>query len=1048
MKELNQEQHIQLLQFMSLMQTCKTEEELQALKEQYFNIPRYEFLQDYISEKSENQSLSSYKTSLIYEMDKYQHDYKIVYGENFPAYKKETMPNNKADYTVIHLLNEISECDDIEAYRKLMEEKNRFYRVKIEALSHEFTGIYFSNENELPTNIILNSSESNFNARRQLVEAGYSPFTLPSVEDVRENGFEWLHEEISHFKETLNPNFIEQKTQRNQEPEFNEQEYEEAYDDFIEQMDANGGMSSMAAEADYNASYENYEDVDEVQHQMDIDNGLIDENGNEILYDGPENETEEDFEKYIHSEEFISKFGDWEKANRLEKLKESESLTIDNQIIIHGNNVTNEINDLRQNPSSENLKILTKYVNELGKEMVQNLRFEQNLTKYENPKFIVSNDNKSYSFNFSGIKETSRHNIFQKGHIEGIANIPEIIEASFYIGTEKNEDNRKPELSKFHYYGLGIKLDNEDFTAKVVFTENKQGEVYYDQSLSNIEKGRLIDIIQMDKMPENLSPLITQRESEQEEVLNPLISQENLKNNPETVLPHIQGRDSSEVFSKSNNQPPLMRGEKSNPPKYYDKRLMNICQVPQMPYLEKNIITGKWQPTKEAVEAVKNGTLFIEKHGQKYVMNDSVDVNKIQNIGTTEKKENSLNTADTNQKVENVISNELNLENNIIPVENNEIEQKSEPQNETQNYENNNSNVSSPKPRNAKELHQFFINNPYTSGTPVPTIAMRNEQTGHSTFIEGYEFARFEDIGKPNPAFRDENGKQIKPDGQTVVLTKPAFKEVIDEETGEKKLVPDDKNRKFIRISRDLYEQAIKNSEIIAKRNPKTEQEKQKMLDDYLEAAHLDEKKQRANTASNFWHNYKAGVMTIANNKQEAMAFAKRLVNEMIPSEREKFSAMVKKYENLRGPDGKHLSYDQRILGFYDNMGLTITSNSIWRDHVDEKYNTLDAIKQNTEVFDKEGQLLDKTCRMKVGDTIKMSVTVDSALSNKKIQLPIQEYRLVAHSKDNNSVALISADGKQKIIKNREDFIKEVQKVEHKLIKKQQKQDRYESISM
>ena len=798
MKELNQEQHIQLLQFMSLMQTCKTEEELQALKEQYFNIPRYEFLQDYISEKSENQSLSSYKTSLIYEMDKYQHDYKIVYGENFPAYKKETMPNNKADYTVIHLLNEISECDDIEAYQKPMEEKNRFPRVKIEALSHEFTGIYFSNENELPTNIILNSPESNFNARRQLVEAGYSPFTLPSVEDVRENGFEWLHEEISHFKETLNPNSIEQETQRNQEPEFNEQEYEEAYDDFIEQMNANGGMSSMAAEADYNASYENYEDVDEVQHQMDIDNGLIDENGNEILYDGPENETEEDFEKYIHSEEFISKFGDWEKANRLEKLKESESLTIDNQ----------------------------------------------------------------------------------------------------------------------------------------------------------------------------------------------------------------------------------------------------------MPYLEKNIITGKWQPTKEAVEAVKNGTLFIEKHGQKYVMNDSVDVNKIQNIGTTEKKENSLNTADTNQKVENVISNELNLENNIIPVENNEIEQKSEPQNESQNYENNNSNSSAPKPKNAKELHQFFINNPYTSGTPVPTIAMRNEQTGHSTFIEGYEFARFEDIGKPNPAFRDENGKQIKPDGQTVVLTKPAFKEVIDEETGEKKLVPDDKNRKFIRISRDLYEQAIKNSEIIAKRNPKTEQEKQKMLDDYFEAAHLDEKKQRANTASNFWHNYKAGVMTIANNKQEAMAFAKRLVNEMIPSEREKFSAMVRKYEKLRGTDGKHLSYDQRIIDFYDNMGLKITNNSIWRDHVDEKYNTLDAIKQNTEVFDKEGQPLDKSCRMKIGDTIKMSVTVDSALSNKKIKLPIQEYRLVAHSKDNNSVALISADGKQKIIKNREDFIKEVQKVEKKLMKKQQREDRYESISM
>ena len=291
MKELNQEQHIQLLQFMSLMQICKTEEELQALKEQYFNIPRYEFLHNYISEKKENQSLSSYKTSLIYDMDKYQHDYKIVYGQNFPAYKKETMPNNKADYTVLHLLNEISECEDIETYKKLLEEKNKFPKIKVETISPDLSGIYFSDG--LPSNLIQNSPESIFNAKRQLVEAGYSPFTLPSVDDVKENGFDWLHEEISHFKETLNPNFIEQETQLNQESEFNEQEYEEAYDDFIEQMDANGGMSAMAAEADYNASYENYEDINEVQHQMDIDNGLIDENGNEILYDGLENEAEE-----------------------------------------------------------------------------------------------------------------------------------------------------------------------------------------------------------------------------------------------------------------------------------------------------------------------------------------------------------------------------------------------------------------------------------------------------------------------------------------------------------------------------------------------------------------------------------------------------------------------------------------------------------------------------------------------------------------------------------------------------------------------------------
>ena len=369
---------------------------------------------------------------------------------------------------------------------------------------------------------------------------------------------------------------------------------------------------------------------------------------------------------------------------------------------------------------------------------------------------------------------------------------------------------------------------------------------------------------------------------------------------------------------------------------------------------------------------------------------------------------------------------------------------------ELQTNKNITSNYSAPRPKNMKELHEFFINNPYTAGTPVPTIALRNEQTGHSTFIEGYEFARFEDIGKENPAFKDENGNQIKPDGQTVVLTKPGFREEINNETGEKELVPDEDKRKFIRISRDLYEQTLKNSEIIAKRNPKTNEERQKMIDDYLEAANLDEKKQRVNTASNFWHNYQAGVMTLANNKQEAMAFAKRLVNEMIPSERKKFAAMVKNYEKIIDADGKHLSYDKRILERYEDItkGLQITNKSIWKNHVNKKYDTLETIKQNTEVFDIEGQSLDKTCRMKIGDTIKMSVTVDSALSNKKIKLPPQEYKLVAHSKDSNSVALISVDGKQKIIKSRDDFIKEVQKVEKKLIKKQQKQDRYESISM
>ena len=114
---------------------------------------------------------------------------------------------------------------------------------------------------------------------------------------------------------------------------------------------------------------------------------------------------------------------------------------------------------------------------------------------------------------------------------------------------------------------------------------------HYDQSLSTIEKGCFVDIIQKKKK----------------------------KNNLETVLPHIQGRDSSEVSEVLN---PLLSQENLN--YYQDKRLIRICQVPQMPYLEKDIVTGIWKPTKETVEAVKKGTLFIEKVGQKYVINDFI----------------------------------------------------------------------------------------------------------------------------------------------------------------------------------------------------------------------------------------------------------------------------------------------------------------------------------------------------------------------------------------------------------------------------------------
>lgn len=1005
MKELNQEQHIQLLQFMSLMQNCKTEEEMQALKAQYYNIPHYSFLQEYISDKNKEQSLASYKTSLIYDMDKYQQDYKFVYGESFPVFKKESLPNKKADYTVLNLLDEINECNNIEEYQKLLNEYNKFPKAKIENLSSDYTGIFYFSGNKvtgLPSDIIPNSPESNFNARKHLVEAGYSLFNLPSVEDVKDNGFDWLQEEISYFKKSLNPNFIEMENQINTEAAFNESEYEKYFDDFTEQMDANEGMSSMAAEADYIAFQNEQEDIDDVQRQMDIDNGLIDENGNEILYDVPESET-------------------------LEQNKENF------------NEVKNELNSQIQEVSLFDKELQEFIDGKLPKSHIFTLgKPSEILVKCGFP----AEQRIELSASHLEFKSKLPRHTFELTEIKGLEKALKNPIAVFEYGDRKKSQN----------IIINIEKDGKNFLTGVHFNQTTRGyEVSDIRTLYPKENVEWLNWINQGKLiygdKEKLQALIVQQRMNVAEVNSQVVQS--------PLYEHCL-ESSSSILDKFGEVKDIFTDEY---PFYKEvKKKAAIEQKFFNYYVAKGNLDARELSVFESEEfynALKSG--HTEKIDE-YIKTDLHEIKELaseiyeefskekevemtQNLSTFSQSEinNPSSITDPPSKVEDFVNN--NSYEVDIPVDN---------KTELQSNKNMSSNYSAPRPKNMKELHEFFINNPYTAGTPVPTIALRNEQTGHSTFIEGYEFARFEDIGKENPAFKDENGNQIKPDGQTVVLTKPGFREEINNETGEKELVPDEDKRKFIRISRDLYEQTLKNSEIIAERNPKTNEEHLKMIDDYLEAANLDEKKQRANTASNFWHNYQAGVMTLANNKQEAMAFAKRLVNEMIPSERKKFAAMVKNYEKIIDADGKHLSYDKRILERYEDItkGLQITNKSIWRDHVDKKYDTLETIKQNTEVFDIEGQSLDKTCRMKIGDTIKMSVTVDSALSNKKIKLPPQEYKLVAHSKDNNSVALISVDGKQKIIKNRDDFIKEVQKVEKKLIKKQQKQDRYESISM
>lgn len=309
------------------------------------------------------------------------------------------------------------------------------------------------------------------------------------------------------------------------------------------------------------------------------------------------------------------------------------------------------------------------------------------------------------------------------------------------------------------------------------------------------------------------------------------------------------------------------------------------------------------------------------------------------------------------------------------------------------------------KPRTLQEAHQFFIEHAYESGTPVPTLGLRNYQTGHITPVQGYEFARTEDAG------------------QTVVLSK----------------MNAENERVFFRVSDSSYKEAMANSQIIAKA-PKLTKE---VFQRYYKMAELDEGNQRENTADNFWHNYKAGVLAECNNKQEAMQFARNLIKRMGEEERQKFFIMAKKYEHIKDGNGKNLSYDKRILDYYDEAarGMTIKSKSIFREYKDPNLNVLDAIKRNTEVFDREGTPIDQSIGMRVGDSIKLRLTIDSPTERRGIKLPPIDFTVISYSKNNNSIALISKDGKQKYIKPLDDFITMAQKLEKKQERKQRRED-------
>ncbi len=154
-----------------------------------------------------------------------------------------------------------------------------------------------------------------------------------------------------------------------------------------------------------------------------------------------------------------------ERASRLEKLRNAKPIEIT------GNEVT----------PSEDLKQYRKNAEEYAKTL--------------RGAYINKDTQKQVVVNRDSIREVLHHDGNSIPHIQSVAAIPQMIEESTYIATEPiSNPSKKLKNAKYaHYYLCGLNIAGEPYTAKIVIAEFPSGEKYYDHSLTQIEKGELLN---------------------------------------------------------------------------------------------------------------------------------------------------------------------------------------------------------------------------------------------------------------------------------------------------------------------------------------------------------------------------------------------------------------------------------------------------------------------------------------------------------------------------------------------------------------------------
>ena len=113
------------------------------------------------------------------------------------------------------------------------------------------------------------------------------------------------------------------------------------------------------------------------------------------------------------------------------------------------------------------------------------------LKKLRGRKYVNADTGDEIEIGQVGARKITTHDRYNKDYLRTFAAIPQMIENAVYLGEEPNEKG-SGKYDKYRYYACGLKIGGRDYTARLTIGE-RNGKWYYDQALTEMEKGDLIE---------------------------------------------------------------------------------------------------------------------------------------------------------------------------------------------------------------------------------------------------------------------------------------------------------------------------------------------------------------------------------------------------------------------------------------------------------------------------------------------------------------------------------------------------------------------------